>query len=57
MLATERIMNYTKEEKIAIISELIIMAHADQMLKKEEVSFLTAISKRLEIDATEIKHM
>jgi len=50
-------MNYTKEEKIAIISELIIMAHADQMLKKEEVSFLTAISKRLEIDATEIKHM
>lgn len=50
-------MTYTQEEKIAIISELIIMAHADHKLKKEEISFLTAISNRLEIDATIMKHM
>lgn len=50
-------MTYTKEEKIAIISELIIMAHADHKLKKEEISFLTAISSRLEIDAIIMKHM
>ncbi|MGJ8685630.1 MAG: hypothetical protein ACSHWW_13450 [Nonlabens sp.] len=43
-------MTYTDQEKIAILSELVLMAHADSKIKKEELSFLHAISKRLDLD-------
>lgn len=50
-------MTYTLEEKKAILSELIIMAHADQHIKKEEIAFIHAIGKRLELDEEELSHM
>ncbi|WOI23660.1 hypothetical protein [Nonlabens ulvanivorans] len=50
-------MTYTLEEKKAILSELIIMAHADQHIKKEEIAFIHAIGKRLELDEKELSHM
>lgn len=50
-------MTYTIEEKKAILSELIIMAHADQHIKKEELAFIHAIGKRLELDEEELSYM
>ncbi|MEO9559395.1 MAG: hypothetical protein ABJG51_09625, partial [Nonlabens ulvanivorans] len=50
-------MTYTLEEKKAILSELIMMAHADQHIKKEEIAFIHAIGKRLELDEKELSHM
>lgn len=50
-------MTYTKQEKKAILSELILMAHADKHIKKEELTFLEAIGKRLELDLDELHLM
>lgn len=50
-------MTYTKQEKKAILSELILMAHADNRIKKEELTFLEAIGKRLELDIDELHLM
>lgn len=50
-------MTYTNQEKRAILSELILMAHADQQIKKEELAFLQAISKRLELSEEELSYM
>ncbi|MEP0481501.1 MAG: hypothetical protein ABJD23_14865 [Nonlabens sp.] len=51
------IMTYTIEEKRHIISELILMAHADNHLKKEEVSFITSVGKRMDLSDEEIDYM
>lgn len=50
-------MTYTDQEKKAILSELIIMAHADHHIKKEEIAFIQAIGKRLNLDNDELAHM
>jgi uncharacterized tellurite resistance protein B-like protein len=50
-------MVYTVEEKKHIISELILMAHADQHLKKEEIAFITSVGKRMELSDEDIEYM
>jgi len=50
-------MTYTKQEKISILSELILMAHADKHIKKEELAFINTIGKRLELDESELAYM
>lgn len=50
-------MVYTIEEKKHIISELILMAHADQHLKKEEIAFITSVGKRMELSNEDIEYM
>lgn len=50
-------MTYTVEEKKHIISELILMAHADKVLKNEEVSFIISVGKRMELEASEVIEM
>jgi uncharacterized tellurite resistance protein B-like protein len=43
-------MTYSITEKTEILKELIAMAHADKHLKREEVEFIKAIGKRLQVD-------
>jgi uncharacterized tellurite resistance protein B-like protein len=43
-------MTYSITEKTDILKELISMAHADKHLKREEVEFIKAIGKRLQVD-------
>jgi uncharacterized tellurite resistance protein B-like protein len=50
-------MIYTIEEKKHIISELILMAHADKHLKKEEIAFITSVGKRMQLSDEEITYM
>ncbi|MEN8817495.1 MAG: hypothetical protein ABF274_11585 [Nonlabens sp.] len=50
-------MVYTTEEKKHIISELILMAHADQHLKKAEIAFIKSVGKRMELDDDDIIYM
>jgi uncharacterized tellurite resistance protein B-like protein len=50
-------MIYTTKEKKHIISELILMAHADNRLKKEEITFITSVGKRMKLSDEEIKYM
>ena len=50
-------MTYTQKEKKAILSELILMAHADNILKKEELAFIEAVGKRLNLDSDELAYM
>jgi len=47
-------MAYSTQEKTDILKELISMAHADHHLKKEEVEFIKAIGKRLEMDEEDV---
>jgi uncharacterized tellurite resistance protein B-like protein len=50
-------MIYTVEEKKHIISELILMAHADKHLKKEEIAFIKSVGKRMQLSDEEITYM
>jgi uncharacterized tellurite resistance protein B-like protein len=50
-------MMYTAEEKKDIISELILMAHADNYLKNEEIAFITTVGKRMQLSDEEIAYM
>ncbi len=50
-------MTYTIQEKKHIISELILMAHADQQLKSAEVSFIISVGNRMELDPKEVIYM
>lgn len=50
-------MTYTIQEKKAILSELILMAHADLKVKKEELAFIQAIGTRLSLNTTELTYM
>lgn len=50
-------MVYTVEEKKHIISELILMAHADQHLKKEEIAFIKSVGNRMGLVDEDIVYM
>ncbi len=50
-------MAYTLQEKTDILRELIIMAYADDHLKKEEVEFIKAIAQRIDVDEEQLEHM
>lgn len=50
-------MTYTIEERKHIISELILMALADKLLKKEEIAFITSVGKRMDLSDKEINYM
>lgn len=43
-------MIYTDEEKLDILKELINMAQADGLLRKEEISFIRVLGSRLELE-------
>ena len=50
-------MNYTTNERKQILESLILMAHADGSIKKEEVAFITSVAKRMEIGGQDVKAM
>lgn len=50
-------MTYTDQEKLEILSELITMAHADGMLRKEEVQFIKVLGLRLGLEEESVENM
>lgn len=50
-------MSKSKEEKLAIFSELFLMALSDNFLRKEELTYLAAVGKRLELAEEDMQHV
>lgn len=50
-------MSKSKEENLAIFSELFLMALSDNFLRKEELTYLAAVGKRLELAEEDMQHV
>ena len=50
-------MTYTTQEKIDLLSQLILMALADNKLSPEELEFLKKIAQRMDIEESELMSM
>jgi len=48
-------MNYSKEEKLSIISDLIQLAKSDSVIKEMELTFIKAIANSLQITGAEVE--
>ncbi len=50
-------MTYTSQEKVDLLSQLILMALGDSKLSPEELEFLKKIAQRMKIDESELIDM
>lgn len=50
-------MNSSKEEKLALISELIELARADRKITKEELQFIKVIASSIEISNEQVEQL
>ena len=50
-------MNYSKKEKLSLLSDMIQLAKSDKKLKESELSFIMAVAKNLKITSNEIYNL
>lgn len=50
-------MNYTREEKLALISELITLANTNKKLETAEIQFIKAIAATIQIDEVDVEKL
>ena len=50
-------MNYSKKEKLSLLSDMIQLAKSDKKLKESELSFIMAVAKNLKITSDEIYNL
>jgi len=50
-------MNYSKKEKLSLLSDMIKLAKSDKILKEREFSFILAVANSLQISENEVNEL
>lgn len=50
-------MNYSKKEKLSLLSDMIRLAKSDSILKQRELNFILAVANSLQISKNEVNEL